>query len=488
MYRSATGAAASSPPGLSVHPAAPPPALPGSWTLASRLIAAGSIVVLAMRTDLPQGLTVGFVLCCALLPVWFQTLRLFRGALSFLFLGIITVLAGVLLTQFSASNHSVSSSEMFSYSFLLLGLVFGVGLVLWGRRVLSDAAVSVWFGIGLMLGVSPGTASFASNPWRFGFSVAVTVLVLGLAQLSGRRWIELVALAVLTLTSGLTDARSSFAILLLTALLVAWQMRPRSSSRRGSAFRAVLAVGALAFVVYNLGQAFILEGFLGQATQQRSQAQIDASGSLILGGRPELAATASLMNSNPWGFGSGVHANLQDILAAKSGMIAIGYQPDNGYVERYMFGTGFELHSVIGDLWANFGIAGVVFALYLVFIVLRALGTALSTSTASAALLYLGIKTLWNLMFAPLYSSVPLMILLLALAFSKRTLTAEPEGTPVSSQKDASTMVAVIPEGRDEIPGPNRGDLSRTAGGGTPASSEVGRPPRAFRRGRHFAG
>src|SRR3712207_9122030 len=44
----------------------------------------------------------------------------------------------------------------------------------------------------------------------------------------------------------------------------------------------------------------------------------------------------------------------------KAGMAQIGYQPNNGYVETYMFGGQFKLHSVIGDAWAYFGVAGIL--------------------------------------------------------------------------------------------------------------------------------
>ena len=71
-----------------------------------------------------------------------------------------------------------------------------------------------------------------------------------------------------------------------------------------------------------------------------------------------MAATRALFVHDPLGFGLGIIPSLTDITVAKTGMSAINYQPDNGYVERYMFGTQFEVHSVTGDLWALFGIPG----------------------------------------------------------------------------------------------------------------------------------
>ena len=71
------------------------------------------------------------------------------------------------------------------------------------------------------------------------------------------------------------------------------------------------------------------------------------------------------------GFGVGENPTPGDAYVAKAGMAAIGYDPNNGYVEHDMFGSGFELHSVFGDLWAHCGLVGLVLAAYLFVFVVR---------------------------------------------------------------------------------------------------------------------
>ncbi|MFP3393593.1 hypothetical protein SB782_33000, partial [Brevibacillus sp. SIMBA_076] len=102
---------------------------------------------------------------------------------------------------------------------------------------------------------------------------------------------------------------SGFAILLLTGVLVVCQLRPTSNTKRASTARVLLGLLLVAGIAYNVGQSLIVDGALGEATQQRTIAQINTSGSLILGGRPELAATAALMQHYPFGFGSGSYAS-----------------------------------------------------------------------------------------------------------------------------------------------------------------------------------
>jgi hypothetical protein len=296
---------------------------------------------------------------------------------------------------------------------LIVGIVAGMGVVLWARELMRTSTVAIWCGFGLMLGISSGSELFASNPWKFGISTAVTVLALAIAQRLGSRWLELGALGALGVASAVSDARSSFAIILLTIALTGWQLGRRNPTRRASVLRLVVSLAVIGFVVYTVGQTLLLDGYLGDAAQERSEAQIDSSGSLILGGRPELAATAALMVARPWGYGAGVLPSLADITVAKTGMAAIGYAPNNGYVEEYMFGNRFELHSIAGDLWAGFGIPGLLFALVVIVVVLRGLSAAIARQAASAALIYLAVRGFWNLFFGPLYGSSILLTLLL---------------------------------------------------------------------------
>jgi hypothetical protein len=245
----------------------------------------------------------------------------------------------------------VTSSSAVPMTITLVGTLLGVGLLVWGRDVLGLDRVVLWYGVGLALAFSPATTLFASNPWKFGFALPVTVIALALASRLGRPW-ELGALAVLTVVAALNDFRSAFGLLLLATLLVFGQMVVSRRGRRLSPAAVLVGLGALGLSVFQLGQALILDGYLGAETQARSVEQLRSSGSLVLGGRPELAATFALMRHHPWGFGVGSVPTAEDVQVAKEGMASIGYQPDNGYVERFMFGGHFELHSVFGPVGA----------------------------------------------------------------------------------------------------------------------------------------
>ncbi|WP_166805558.1 O-antigen ligase family protein [Cryobacterium ruanii] len=406
-------------------PVAPPRTRAGRFVqqappIVNKFIAVVVLVIVAMRLDIGQGITVGALACVALIPVWFPVLRQYWGARLLLLAGVVAIGSGIWLTALSAPTHDTSLGQAFGAIAGLVGLLSGVGFVLWARTVLPDSQIAIWYGAGILIGVSPTSELYAENPWRFGYSVALTILLLGITLQLRRRWLELAVALLLTVVATVTDARSTFAFMLLTVLLVAWQMRPTRPSRGKSALRALLGLGALALVVFKVIQALILDGALGEATQQRTLAQLQETGSLIMGGRPELTATIALMQHQPWGFGVGIAPNPEDILAAKTGMAAINYDPNNGYVDNYMFGGHVELHSIIGDFWAGFGLPGLLLALIILVLIVRSIGVHVAANTASAVLLYLGIKAVWFMFFGPFFSSSVLLVLVLGLLITRK--------------------------------------------------------------------
>ena len=395
-----------------------------------------AVVFVAARLKLVPGqlVTAGDVLALLLLPVWVPTLRRHVGAQALMLTGLAAVVSGLVLTYLSLPDHTFDVRVLLANNALLVGLLVSAGFLLWAAERLGPGAVVALFGVGQLLGVDRGSEAYAQEPWKFGYATGVTLVVLGLAY--RRRGWQLVLLAALVLLASLSDSRSGFAILLLTAALVLWQVRPlRRGSVRASAVRGALGLGIFAAVIYQVGTALIVRGVLGATTQRRSLRQIDESGSLLLGGRPEIAATVALLRDHVWGFGSGVLVNHHDLTVAKAGMWAINYDPDNGYVEKYMFGASYEVHSVLGDGWARFGLVGLgLFVLWMVLVV-RWLGFTLSATTASAAPLLLAITTLWDLLFAPLYAAGPVLMLTFAVILQRRSATPEDDPGPLPSPR-----------------------------------------------------
>lgn len=401
---------------------------PRTWV---RVLAAGALVVLGMRYPLPQGVQLGFVVAVALLPVWWGAVRRRRWGTAFMVVGAAAAAAGVWLGVANAVDHEVAPSSAVPMTVLLVGALLGIGLFVWASDVLGPQWATLFFGVGLALQLTPSTALFASNPWKFGFALPATVIALALAARLGRRW-ELGALLVLTVVAALSDFRSAFGLLLLAAILVFAQMTIVRPHRRPSPLAVLVGLAALGFAVFQLGQALILDGYLGLAAQSRSVEQLRVSGSLILGGRPELAATLALMRDHPWGFGAGAVPTPDDIRVAKEGMSSIGYQPNNGYVERFMFGGNFELHSVVGNLWSQSGVVGIVLVAFMLVVLAVGMARRIADGTASGIMLYASAQSIWNIFFSPFYGALTTLILALGLAFlplARRRTSDDPPTT-----------------------------------------------------------
>jgi hypothetical protein len=402
--------------------------------LVSQALALVTLFLLGMRQSLPEGLTTGFLAAFVLAPMWWPSLKHYRGARLLMTVGAVCAVSGVWLTEVSAVDHALSRTNLVQTTMLLLGTLAGVGVFLWARRMLPVHQVGIAFGLGFLVdGVTSGQLG-GPNPWKYALGIPLAVLLLSVLNRPGRRAREVAALLLLAATSALQDSRSYFATFLLAAAVVAWQLRPTTPSRRSSVVGTLAFTALVGTAVYNAGTALILEGYLGEDVQQRSIEQIDASGSLLLGGRPELMATLSLMAERPYGYGTGALPNLQDVLVAKSAMAEINYNPNNGYVENFMFGTDFKLHSMVGELWADFGIAGLALAVFIGAAMIHALATLVARRQASAIVAFLAFFMLWNFLFSPVFGSTPTIILGLGLGLLAKDALPGPPPTTTGHQ------------------------------------------------------
>ncbi|HEY3438541.1 MAG TPA: hypothetical protein VGK35_12710 [Actinotalea sp.] len=425
------------------------------------LVAALCVVITAMRFSIHLSITAGTLVGVALAPVWFSNLGRFRGARALILLVGAAALAGLWLTDLASADHQTSSTLSLTVTVNLLNFALLIGLVLWARTLLSRPVVGMLAGAGMLLGISTD-GRFAENPWRFGFAGPVTVLLLAAAWYSGRRSLEVLAAVVLAAACALSGARSMFAMLLLAAIMVTWVAIPRPHTRAGSRFRIVLFAALLGFGIYQVGQGLILDGYLGEQTQLRTEQQVEQSGSLILGARPEAAATAALMVRRPWGYGAGTQADGSDVVAAKSGMAELNYDPQNGYVEDYMFGRGIELHSTVGDMWAAFGPVGVLLAGTVVVFVVRGLTGELAHRTASALMVYLAVRSLWETFFGPFYSAMILLGVTVALLIPLSTALP---GRPAPAQGARASRTGPRPQPRATVQAGVPGGAVETADG-----------------------
>ncbi|MEZ0490673.1 hypothetical protein AB2L28_00295 [Kineococcus sp. TBRC 1896] len=397
--------------------------------LALRLVALAGLAVLGADVALGDVLPTAGVVAAGLAPVWAGSLARFPGARAVLLLAPVAIASGLLLTALPGA-HDVELRYTVATCTRTLSLVLGVGFVLWCRGLLRVETVALAYGAGALLAAAPHVPG-SPNAWKYQLALPVTLVVLGLAQRvpgPAGSAVVLVALAGLGAVSVVRDYRSLLGFTALTAVVVGWQLVRAGRRVRRRPGRAPLApwlatgvLLALAGVVlYRAAEQLLLSGLLGRELQLRSQAQVQAAGSLLAGGRPEWAGTWRLVQDTPAGFGPGAVPRPHDVTVAREGLATVGIGPDNGYVDHYMFGGQFRLHSTVADAWSNFGWAGVALTLLVGGLIVHALLTRVAAGTASALVVLLGLRALWDLAVGPMYSDLPEVLLALALVLRAR--------------------------------------------------------------------
>jgi len=381
----------------------------------TKVVAGVALVMIGMDVPLGHSISTSAVAALALLPVWCAAPRHYPGSRWVFLLTVASLAAGSVLALLPSNEHDVDPRNAYAMAVRMLAIVGGFGVLLWSRYTFHLETVVLLYGSGSLLsGVLDIPGSL--NPWKYQLATPVTLIVLALLQRSRSRLPSVVALLLLALVlvagvSVVNDYRSFFGFTVLTAALVTWQAlrKPASTGEvRERGLRAWLTVTILltaaAYALYSTVTALLLTGALGARLQAQADAQVLVSGSLLAGGRPEWSATRVLLGRSPAGFGLGAVPTPSDVLAAKGGLVTVGVSPDNGYVDHYMFGGQFRLHSILADAWSSFGWTGVLLVVVIGLLIVRALVTGLLEGTASPTAILLAMLALWDLGFGPIYS------------------------------------------------------------------------------------
>lgn len=426
-----------------------PTGLPGSTgvSLSTRLTAVVALLALGLDVTLPMATNTGLLAAVALLPVWVTAIPRYRGAGTIVVLSVLGLASGALLAAWSSLDHAFSPRQAAETGFLVLTAVGGIGLLLWARRLLPLWTVAVAYGAGeLVMGILDAPDS--ANPYKFELALPLTIIVLAVADARRGRLPALAALAVLGGLNILNDARSAFGFCLVAAALVLWQARPTIRHSGGSRWKSILLLGGIATGGYVAISELLVAGALGAEVQTRSITQIEQTGSLLLGGRPEWTAAWTLMQERPLGFGLGTVPNAADVHLAESGFAVTNIPTAEGYIKNYMFGGRFELHSIVADLWSNLGVIGVALGLVMAGLLIHSFAELLSRRRAGALTCFLVLSSLWYLAFGPIPANLPDVALTLGLLLLPRRVA---DGYGV--KEDSGTVDGSAP-GNSEEPAP----------------------------------
>lgn len=399
-----------------------------------RAVAAAAVAALGFTKVLPMGLTTGLVAVLALLPVWAPVVTRQRGVRVLAALTGAALLSGVALAL-GATGRDVSLHEAVTAGGLVVALTGGIGLVLWARTVLPLPAVGVAFALGQ---VATGLLRVEDtvNVYKFVVAVPLTVLVLALLGHRDRPWVAAAALLGLGAVAVANDSRSQAGFCVVAAALVLWQARPGTAAAR-SPWSGLALLGGVVASGYLLLAEVLTSGLLGADAAARTAEQVARSGSLLLGGRPEWTATWALAQQHPLGFGLGAVPSSRDVLVAEAGMAVARIPTAEGYIQNYLLAGRFELHSVVADLWAATGPAGLAVGVLLAVLLVRGAALLFTERRAQPLVCFLVPLSLWYLAFGPLQTNGAQVAVTLGLV-----LAALPVARPGPAHRSPSPLPA----------------------------------------------
>lgn len=373
------------------------------------LVATVAVVMIGFERPLASGVTTALPPVLLLLPVWVRRLRDFRGAGPLMLLVVLSLASGLVLAAGSQSR-TISERGAWETGFHLVATFGSVGVFLWARTVMRVEQIALVYGLAtLVAGILklPGS----ENPWKYELATPITLIVLALAaRVTSRtraRAATFGALAAIGCVSIINDYRSNFGMCMVAVLVVLWQSRkPEKPERLGHAGTMLLLTG-IVVAFYFAVTRLLVAGVFGDDIAEKSELQIQQSGNLLVGGRPEWTATLALMEIEPGGFGLGAEPTSSDLQMAKAALYGVGIPLDNGYVDNYMFGGHFKLHSITADLWAQTGVLGLVLAATIVLLLVLSLTSRMVDRRPSALASFLVLLALWDVGFGPILSDLP---------------------------------------------------------------------------------
>ncbi|SNR96788.1 hypothetical protein [Blastococcus mobilis] len=381
-------------------------------------LAFAATTLIGFRYQLQPGLTTDIVATVLTLPLWISVVAAYKHIRPLIATGVIMVLASLLLSWDTAASQPVSWETASGVVRFAVFTIMSLGPLCWARTRIGVVGIALAYSAGAMLRGLLSSAVDIGLLWKYGLALPVAYLLLAvLVATRARMRTCMTTFCMLALVGVLNDYRSYTGICLLTALLlVVHRRQPLHSRALHKPLRTAALITALAASVYYLFSAAAVGGLLGSDIQAVSKSQAGGDSiALILGGRPEWAATLSLMMNNPTGYGAGAVPTSIDLAWAKEGLSSTTLGIGGNYVNDYMFGGAFKLHSLIADFWVNFGLPGLAWTLALAAFFVMRLTRAPGDPARRAMVSFASIAGIWFLLFGPILSNLPDVIFLVAL-------------------------------------------------------------------------
>lgn len=375
-----------------------------------------SALVFLAPVSVPNGvrlgyLTVGLVLSLLILPALLRFELRLRSLRAVLWLLVLCVPAGMFLALFPPTGDS---PRLENWPTVLTLPVAGALTLLLLRYAVKQVGPSVTAGayaLGMIVNAAIQENVDILDPWWLKRHLAWPIVVLLLADAeSGKRKVAPWMAATICASLAIISEYRSLLVFVGMALILSVAAR-RSTARGGvggaKPLRLAATIALAGAAIYTAVSWAAMAGILGSDVAIKSQQQAVLGGSLLSGARVESPATISLMLLRPQGFGPGFVPGLSERDAVYSAIPATEISASvRQYVETYMLDDPMRLHSIVGDLWLQFGLVGLLTAVFLGWLIVDCFRYRVSCPTG----LFLSMTLLswagWDLLFSPIYSNL----------------------------------------------------------------------------------
>jgi O-antigen ligase len=349
------------------------------------------------------------ILLLPLLPVLlvYRGSRVFNREYLWFLVLVAAWLLGTLAADAYIDNYAINRMKgvarvaFFAFDFMALAILINHKMRRMIVFALSIAAV--------MLVSARGFRSDFLTEWKFGGSSAFTILALLVASHYNEKKKYKTCIAIFLLL-GLLNLyfafRSQVVIILIAGALTLpifenQRTLGRRQTRTMSRFRPLILLALAGGAIFISDQAIKLaatQGFLGENTSSKFQAQSSGKLGVLFGGRPETLVAIQAIIDNPI-IGHGSFAADPKYLALKQDLqYEYGYSDTDTPEEE----GGIPTHSHLTMAWVESGIFGGLFWLYILALVLRAiLQTAIHRQPLSPLYCYFLVNFVWDIFFSP---------------------------------------------------------------------------------------
>lgn len=309
---------------------------------------------------------------------------------------------------------------------VLLGIAFGT--------------VFFYVIIGTFLTSSGGVVDL----WKYGIAPSATIALLyALAVRRVRTPMVVTALLAFGALSLGLNFRSHAVVCCAVALLLVL-----SKYRRGilSLTTRVVTLGAFA-----VGFTWTLEfaaraGLLGGSLREKVLMQADGSIPMLLAGRTEPPLSLTAIVQHPLlGWGNANNISRDAYIDAQHTAMSLGFDRSFPFEYAWKLSDGsISLHSVLLGSWAEAGVLAALLPLWLLWACYRLIFVADSAGVWTPLMMYLGMQTIWDLMFSPWSYNLPAVFACLACC----CVAVHSTGRHNNSTKDAHLLTRLLRDNR----------------------------------------